>query len=246
MKKTTLLLLTLILSASLSAQCYDDQHSTNWYDAWVACSPSQSPNPARGNSFWIQYDFGAQYVLGQTHFWNINDPAHRDYGLRNIIIDYSTDGVTWQEWGTHMLFQGTGQPNYEGVAGPDLEDLNARFILITAEDNWGGSCYGFSELRIDLGNPFIGITNLATDCLEIAVFPNPIINSAALVVASDCPGSASFTIRNMLGNIVASGDLGNIDGKTKVALPVEGLSPGVYAVSVFQLSSEATKQIVVL
>ena len=204
MKKILLVILTISLSVNGNAQCDEDSHSTNWFDAWVACAPMTNPNSVHGISYWIQYDLGETYSLGQTHFWNINDPANRNYGLKNITIDYSLDGTTWNNHGDFFLFQGSGLPSYSGIDGPDLNELEARYILITAVDNWGGSCYGLSELRIDIDNSFTVITDLNTNCLTVEIYPNPVITTAAMVVATDCPTPVKYEIKNVLGSIITS------------------------------------------
>ncbi len=246
MKRIITLIITLALYFTATAQCDVDRHSTTWFDGWTACSPAMNPNTVRGNSYWIQYDFGETYTLEQMHFWNFNDPAHKSNGLKNIVIDYSMNGVTWTEWGTHLLLQAPGISTYEGISGPDLDGLQAKYLLITAIDNWGGDCYGLSELKIDLGNSISTITTLNTNCLNAEIYPNPILNQAAMVIGTICPGSISYTISTVLGTPVHSENLGTIDNKLKIALPVEDLAPGVYIVTITQLSSSITKQIVVL
>ncbi|MFT4660457.1 MAG: hypothetical protein ACI8XB_000725 [Patiriisocius sp.] len=212
----------------------------------MACSPAPNPNPIHGTSYWIQYDLGETYSLGQTHFWNINDPAHRNYWLRNVTIDYSMDGITWSNHGDFFLFQGTGLSSYSGVDGSDLNELEARYILITAIDNWGGSCYGRSELRIYIDNSFSVITDLNTNCLTVEIYPNPVITTAAMVVASDCRTPVKYEIKNVLGSAITIVIIGIIDVKTKIALEVEDLIPAFYFITVNQLSSTVTKQIIVL
>lgn len=45
-------------------------HSDEWNDHWCSwedggATPRPGPNPARGNSFWIHYDFGEVYSLAE-------------------------------------------------------------------------------------------------------------------------------------------------------------------------------------
>ena len=77
----------------LEGQAFPDRHTTNAFDAWISCEPSPNPNPARGTSHWIRYDFGQSYSLYDLTLWNLNHPQYVSSGLRNVIIDYSTNGT---------------------------------------------------------------------------------------------------------------------------------------------------------
>ena len=104
MKKTIFLIAALVgFSQMAFSQCFPNRHSTNFFDGWVSCEPAQSPNPARPVSHFIMYDFGKVFKLGQMTFWNSNDPAHLDWGMRDVAIDYSTDGETWLATGDYTF-----------------------------------------------------------------------------------------------------------------------------------------------
>jgi hypothetical protein len=147
MKTIILLLITLTVSIQLNGQCYPDRHNTNWYDGWISCETAPSPNSSNGDSHWILYDFNEAYELGQLHVWNTNDPANLDYGMREVSIDYSLDGTDWIHLGNYEFDQGSGKSTYEGFEGPHFEGALARYVLITGLSNYGGDCFGLSELR---------------------------------------------------------------------------------------------------
>ena len=69
-------------------------------------------------------------------------------GLQNVVIDISTDGQSWSEHGQYVFPQATGQSVYEGHDVMNFDSTIARHVLITAIDNYGGDCYGLSEIRI--------------------------------------------------------------------------------------------------
>ncbi|MBX2815940.1 MAG: carbohydrate binding domain-containing protein [Saprospiraceae bacterium] len=81
-------------------------------------------------------------------FWNLNHPEYLDDGLKNIVIDISTDGTNWTTVDTFTLGRATGSSFYEGSRGPDLSGVAASHLLITALDNHGGGCFGLSEVKI--------------------------------------------------------------------------------------------------
>ena len=150
----------------LQAQCYIDRHNTTWYDAWVSCTPAPSPNMVRGEGHWLLYNLGDLYQLGSAQFWNANDPSSLQNGLKNIVIDYSLDGANWTEWGTHTLSQGTGKNYYEGETVPGLGEISARYILITAIDNYGGNCYSLSEVKLNIAAPCVNNLSMSGNIPE--------------------------------------------------------------------------------
>jgi len=173
MKNILLLLLSVCSVHLFGQQCNDDTHSTNVYDSWVSCQTATNPNPARGNSHWVLYDLGYVYSLGETYFWNFNVMGQTDRGMKNIVIDYSKNGTNWTQATTFQLPQATGLPTYIGDYGPDLNQLDARYVLITATDTWGTSgCAGLSEVRFDIEG-LVSNEEVAENALSLELYPNP-------------------------------------------------------------------------
>ncbi|MEM6319576.1 MAG: 3-coathanger stack domain-containing protein [Bacteroidota bacterium] len=128
-------------------------------DTWESCTMSPNPNAGRGNSHWIQYDLKSVYLLTESHIWNYNVANNTGKGFKEVVIDYSTDGTNWtQLGGIHQWNQATGTVGYEGFEGPNFNGVSARYILITALNNWdnNGLCSGFSKITFN-----------ATDCLQM-------------------------------------------------------------------------------
>lgn len=125
-------------------------------DSWESCTPSLNPNAARGVSHWIQYDLGQVLLLNESHIWNYNVEGAIGKGFKDVVIDYSTDGNTWTQLGEMQEWtQASGTVGYTGFVGPNFNGVTARYILITALNNWdNGICSGFSKITIN-----------ATDCL---------------------------------------------------------------------------------
>lgn len=130
-------------------------------EPWESCGSGQTnPNPARASyNHWLQYDFGDRYKFQGSRVWNMNSTiaSELNKGLKTVVVDYSEDGVNWQSLGgIYNWPQASGSKDYAGFLGPNFNDNLARYILISAVDNWGSpSCYGFSKLTIDasLCNP---------------------------------------------------------------------------------------------
>jgi len=135
----------------LAAQCASNEHSNVWKDSWISCQTKANPNPARGNSHWIMYDFGVPYNLTNTRVWNANEQGATNKGLKDVKIDYSLDGVNWTFLGDSQFPQASGNNNYTGFVGPNFNGTNARYVLITAVNTWGNNCASLAEIKFNLG-----------------------------------------------------------------------------------------------
>ena len=171
-------------------------------DAWLSCAPlSDAPNTARNGNHWIQYDFGDAYNLGTTQVWNYNVDGATASGFQQVVIDYSTDGIHWQELGTYNWNLASGTTDYEGFVGPDFSNITARYVLISSLDD-PNSCRGIHKIafnavscpKIEFSNPSINQSLVeATDVSQVAVTVTAgeaAINSVALyldntLIASD-------------------------------------------------------------
>lgn len=207
MKNLYSLFILLLIGFQLQAQCHEDRHSTNWFDAWVSCETRDNPNLANDASHWIMYDFGQPYRLLDSKVWNINDPAHLDYGFRRVKIDYSLDGIEWTTFDEVTFDQGIGESTYAGFEGPNLEGIDAQYLLLTAIDNYGGDCYGFGEIKINVERSTVSNENLqrANTCMKVNAYPNPFTESSTLEVMAQCDGPVHYTIRDLFGHPVEQG-----------------------------------------
>ena len=167
------LLAGLLLGFQAWAQCGDTTHTTLTADSWASCQPAPNPNSARGTSHWIRYDFGHVYSLRQLFGWNANESGETDRGFRGVTIDYSLDGQQWRELGSFEFPEATGYNSYSGFAGPDFGGVQARYVLLTAQSNWGDpQCYGLGELRFGLDG--VTANDLEAQPSELLLYPNPV------------------------------------------------------------------------
>ncbi|MEM1337076.1 MAG: T9SS type A sorting domain-containing protein [Bacteroidota bacterium] len=149
MKQVLSLLLFLAILPFGYSQCATPE-MTIWQNTWQSCRASQNPNADRPAGHWIQYDLGTERVISKVHVWNVNDPAQLNNGFRSVTVDYSNDGVNWTQLGTYDFPQGTGTPIYGGFEGFDFQGQKTRYVLLTANSNWGGGCYGIAEIKFNL------------------------------------------------------------------------------------------------
>lgn len=168
MKLNLIIIIFSFFTISIFAQRSPDRHSTVSRDSWISCTTSANPNAERGNSHWLMFDFGIKYKLGESKFWNYNHPDNLNYGIQNYAVDISNDGVTWTKVGEFMLPQANASGFYEGSNGPDFNDLIARYLLITPQSNYGGSCYAISELKIDVQNAPLPVdfVKVGLECID--------------------------------------------------------------------------------
>jgi len=131
-------------------------HSSYTEDHWVNESfPINTGNPVgRDGSIWIQYAFDKVYDLKEMWVWNQNELGTVDWstrGLKNVTIDYSTDGSSWTEVGHYLFNKAPGKSWAVPEAWPDRYDpteyahntevdltgISAKHICITADVNEG-------------------------------------------------------------------------------------------------------------
>jgi len=203
MKSIISFLILCFTSSIMVAQCYPDRHNTSSTSAWLSCSESANPNAVRGNSHWIKYDFDYTYELGQVTFWNYNETEYIQNGIQEIVIDYSLDGEEWIEWGTFTLNQSAGSSTYEGDAGPDLDGLFAKHILFTAISNYGGNCYGLSEVKIGVES-FISDTDEPLIDVELSLSPIPADQQFTIEIdAEQIMEKLTYAIIDMQGKLIS-------------------------------------------
>ena len=208
MKNYTLLITFFLTTQLISAQCYPDRHNTTWYDAWTSCQPAPNPNTALGSGHWILYNLGRAYKLKASYFWNANEPTATANGLQDIRIDYSLDGISWTYFDNFTLDRATGSTRYQGQPGPDFGEVEAQYVLLTANSNYGGPCYSLSELKINVDQIIISSTDQINKnnpyCFNAHISPNPFNDETKIHIKSNCHQTLYYSITDALGKIVMS------------------------------------------
>jgi hypothetical protein len=195
-----------------------------------------NPNAVHGPGHWILYDFGNQYKFGQLKVWNTNDPGHLDWGLRDVILDVSIDGMIWTNVGEFTFTQASGQSIYEGEEGPDLDGVEGRFLLITAKNNWGGECFGLSEIRLHAEETVISsvVDPDANSCFALTAAPNPFVDRTSVTISAECPGEFEYSVIDMLGRVVRNGTHAGGIETLNIPLNLNDLPQGTYHMRVIQ------------
>jgi len=196
-----------------------------------------NPNAARGESHWILYQFDFPYELFQMHIWNTNAPDYLMDGMQNIVIDISTDGVDWTEIGEFQVPIADGTSTYEGFGLHDFNGTMAQYVLITGLTNHGGSCFGLSEIRIDVADAIVVSDEEPTDsdCLATRVFPNPVKEQSRAIISNVCQYTPiTYSIQDISGRVVQSGEVIPGADVVELNLNTSSIVPGSYILSVQQ------------
>lgn len=123
----------------------DDLHSVENNDMWLSSFTGAQPT-------WIQYEFDRIHKLHQMWVWNHNTAFESmlGFGLKDVSIEYSTDGADWKILGDVPEFaQAPGADGYAHNTTVDFGGTTAKYVRLTVNSNWGGlySQYGLSEVR---------------------------------------------------------------------------------------------------
>lgn len=239
--------------SQLSAQdvMFPDRHSTTFSEAWLSCQTAPSPNPLRGNGHWILYNLNDTYALQNSKIWNFNTPERINSfenqpwsitpldgklqdGMRDVIIDYSLDGINWIEWGRFTIPIANGSSMYQGVAGPDFGGKIARYVLITGLSNHGGTCYGLSEIKIF--GTIATISNVSDPLKDasISASPNPFNNATVINLSNFPTGEARISLMDINGREIYSNNIDITSNKTTFDISGAQLSSGLYFLNISQ------------
>jgi hypothetical protein len=146
----------------------DDLHSNNIADMWI--TSLDDPGPA-----WIQYQFDKTYKLHEMLVWNYNGPSFlAGLGFQNVTVEYSMDGTNWTALnGVPQFAKATGLAAYVSNTTVAFNDVDAKYVRITANSNWSNGLFnqfGLSEVRFTAipvaarqPNPEIDATDIAVD-----------------------------------------------------------------------------------
>jgi len=121
----------------------NDLHSREAMDMWLSGS---EPLGA-----WIEYEFDKIYKLHELWVWNSNQAIEPlvGFGLKDVTIEYSTNGTDYATLGTTHEFVralGTGYSAHDTTV--DFSGAAAKHVRLTANSNWGGMPqYSLSEVR---------------------------------------------------------------------------------------------------
>ncbi len=171
------------------------------------------------------------------HIWNTNAPDYWADGMQDIVIDISTDGATWTEVGEFRIPMADATSTYEGLDLYDFAGTQAQYVLITGLSNHGGSCFGLSEIRIDVADEIVGFEEEPLDpgCLSAKIFPNPITKDSRALITSNCNnGPISYSIQDISGKSIIRGEINVVSDEVVLELGSLPIVAGSYILSLQQ------------
>ena len=119
--------------------------------SWLVSGPAETTSPSGQTcKVWIEFTFDQTYDVGSLWVWNYQSYYQNNAALKDVTIDYSTDGSTWTELGDYVFKQ---QGAYSGGAHSDEIPfgVKAKHVVISATTNYGQATYwGLSEARFYL------------------------------------------------------------------------------------------------
>ncbi len=143
-----------ITQQNIHGQCIDN--SNYWEESWMSCNLDMSPNPIRGNSFWLLYEFTEPQAISTSKIWNANRIGESGMGAKQVYIDVSLDGHSWTPLRTEAFSwpRGTEAQDYEGFNGPNFEAYGfIHKVLFTVVSNYDNSnCVSIAEVKFNI-NP---------------------------------------------------------------------------------------------
>ena len=120
------------------------QHSTTEADMWLSSLTGEQPT-------WIEYTFDNTYKLDKMLVWNSNQGLESvvGYGARDVKVEYSADGTSWETLGDFEFAQAPGEPTYTANTTVDFAGAAVKAVKLTINNNWGDALpqYGLSEVR---------------------------------------------------------------------------------------------------
>ncbi|MDI6451243.1 LamG-like jellyroll fold domain-containing protein [Anaerobaca lacustris] len=120
----------------------NDEHSTAASDMWLA-RPGDEP-------LYIQYEFDGVHKLHEMLVWNYNVQFELllGFGVKNVTIEYSTDGEDWAALGDFELTQGIARATYAANTTIPFQGVAARYVRLLVNSGYSAmGQYGLSEVR---------------------------------------------------------------------------------------------------
>ena len=138
--------------AGLIKGLHDTATANMWQSAPGGAGGSNPNTGTEAGAAWIKYEFDRAYDIKNMWIWNYNQAGATNNGMRNVAIEYSTDGVSYTKLGDYEIPQAFGVENMPYNFEVDFGDIIAKYVVVTAKisnGNWGGSHYGLSEVRFN-------------------------------------------------------------------------------------------------
>ena len=120
-----------------------DQHSKELEDMWLSLPGGTGPDQ-------LVYEFDKPYSLHEMWVWNSNIEGESmiGFGLKDVTVEYSTDGADWTLLGEEVFNQGAGEDTYTANTTVPFGGAIAQYVRLTINSNWiSPTQHGLAEVR---------------------------------------------------------------------------------------------------
>jgi hypothetical protein len=120
-----------------------EAHSTSSDQMWLSAAVDMNP--------WLMFEFDKVQKLDQMLIWNANTPSEGfiGWGLKDVNIEYSLDGVEWTALGeTLQIARGPSLPTYDTPQAIDFGLVQAKYVRVNILSNWGGLLKQYSVAEV--------------------------------------------------------------------------------------------------
>jgi len=121
----------------------DDQHSMELEDMWLSLPAGAGPDQ-------LVYEFDKPYSLYEMWVWNSNIEGESmiGFGLKDVTVEYSTDGADWTLLGEEVFNQGAGEETYTANTAVPFGGAIAQYVRLTINSSWiSPAQHGLAEVR---------------------------------------------------------------------------------------------------
>jgi hypothetical protein len=123
-----------------------------------------------------------------------------------------------------------------GCATPFIDNSPADsvrvFIPYSCDSTTGGSCIN-------------SINEISNDISNVSVVPNPFSSSANLMFNSSIEGTYTVRMTNLIGAVVSSEEKNIVHGSNDITIERNGLSSGIYLLSISNGSSSIIRKVII-
>jgi hypothetical protein len=121
----------------------DDQHSVESGTMWLG-------TPVDGAPVTVTFEFDRIHKLHEMLVWNHNSAFEPllGFGIKDVTVEYSTDGADWAVLGDFELAQATALDTYTANTTIDFVGTVAQYVRLTINSGYGAmGQFGLSEVR---------------------------------------------------------------------------------------------------
>lgn len=123
----------------------------NSADAKMSNDPSTMAKSKRTE---LVIDLKGNYPLSKILFYNYNEPNQLDCGVKDLTISFSIDGKNYDIKNNLIINKASGTDKEDVSTTLELDNINAQFVKLNFNSNYGGSEHGLSEVKFIMGTGY--------------------------------------------------------------------------------------------